>query len=176
MFRTPVALVGLAGIFFVAGSFVPASFTTAPHAQSEVLSSAALSADGTGSFKGDRLAGPVPAVQPATVSTVELVGVTQATVILRDRDGKVLYRSDPSSGVTTMARDTDLPVVTLKDETKRPVAQHPANRQEGNEAPREQKQKSRNPVGCVGDVSPLAKASANRMPSLCLALLEQSLS
>jgi len=57
-----------------------------------------------------------------------------------------------------------------------PVSQHPANRQEGNEVPREQKQKSRKPVGCMADVSPLAKASADRMPSLCLAFLEQSLS
>jgi hypothetical protein len=97
-------------------------------------------------------------------------------VILRDRDGKVLYKSDPRTGVTTFARDTDLPVVTLKDEMQSPVAQHPVRRQEGNEAPREQKPKSRNPVGCVGDVSPLVKASANRMPSLCLALLNQTLS
>jgi hypothetical protein len=167
MFRTPVALVGLAGIFFIAGSFVPGAFSTSPQAQSQALP---LSA----SAKGDRVAGPVQASNLATVSTVELIGISQATVILRDRDGMVLYKSDPQSGVTTYARNTDLPVVTLKEETRAP-AQHPVSRQEGNEAPREPKQKSRNPIGCVGDVSPLAKASANRMPSLCLALLEQSL-
>ena len=176
MFRTPVALVGLAGIFFVAGSFVPVSFVTSPHAQTEVLSEAAQASRMPATVRGDRLAGPVMSHPPATVSVVELIGVTQATVILRDRDGRVLYKSDPRSGVTTLVRDTDLPVVTLKDEAQAPVTQHPVNRQEGNEAPREQKQKSRNPVGCMGDVSPLAKASANRMPSLCLALLEQSLS
>ena len=176
MFRTPVALVGLAGVFFVAGSFAPTSFMASPHAQSEVLPDAAFSKSLSGSFRGDRLAGPAPTSNPAMVSIVELVGVSQATVILRDRDGKLLYKSDPHSGVTTLARDTDLPVVTLKDEFQGPVAQHPVNRQEGNEAPQEPKQKKRNPVGCLGDVSPLAKASANRMPSLCLALLEQSLS
>ncbi|MBA1158155.1 hypothetical protein [Microvirga mediterraneensis] len=171
MFRTPVALVGLAGAFFVAGSFAPASFNMPPLVQSE-----ALALSGGVLAKGDRIAAPVPASQPAAVSIVELVGVSNAAVILRDQNGKVLYKSDPRTGITTFARDTDLPVVTVKDETRGSVAQHPVRRQEGNDTPQEQKPKSRNPVGCLGDVSPLAKASTNRMPSLCLALLEQSLS
>jgi hypothetical protein len=170
MFRTPVALVGLAGAFFVAGSFAPASFSMSPLAQS------ALPFETSMSTKGDRVAAPVPARNPTAVSIVELIGVANAAVILRDHDGKVLYKSDPRTGITFFARDTDLPVVTVKEEVQDPVAQHPARRQEGNETPQQQKPKSRNPVGCMGDVSPLAKASANRMPSLCLALLEQSLS
>jgi hypothetical protein len=176
MFRTPVALVGLAGVFFIAGSFVPASFNTSPGAQSEVLADAALPRHMNTSTKGDRIMAPVPSTAPATVSIVELVGVTEAMVILRDRDGKVLYKSDPRLGTTIYARDTDLPVVTLKEDLQTPVAQHPVRRQEGNEAPGEQKQKSRKPVGCMADVSPLAKGSSDRMPSLCLAFLERSLS
>lgn len=171
MFRTPVALVGLAGAFFVAGSFAPASFTMSPLVQSE-----ALALPGTGSAKGDRVSAPIPASRPATVSIVELVGVANATVILRDQDGKVLYKSDPRTGITTFSRDTDLPVVNVKEEVRGPVAERPARRQEGNETPQEQKPKSRNPIGCMGDVSPLAKASGNRMPSLCLASLGQTLS
>ena len=99
-----------------------------------------------------------------------------ATVILRDQNGKVLYKSDPRSGTTIYARDTDLPVVTLKEDAKAPAAQHHVNQREGTEVPSEQKQKTRKPVGCLGDVSPLVKASADRMPSLCLAFLQQSLS
>ena len=171
MFRTPVALVGLAGAFFVAGSFAPASFSMSPWVQSEAFALA-----GSVSAKGDRVAAPAPSGKPATVSIVELVGVTNAAVILRGHDGRVLYKSDPRTGITTLARDTELPVVTVKEEMLGTVAQHPARRQEGNEAPQEQKPRKRNPVGCVGDVSPLAKASADRMPSLCLAQLEQSLS
>ena len=176
MFRTPVALVGLAGVFFIAGSFAPASFNMSPEAQSEVLANAAMPWHMNTSTKGDRITAPVPSAAPTTVSIVELVGVTEAMVILRDRDGKVLYKSDPRLGTTIYARDTDLPVVTLKEDLQTPVAQHPVRRQEGNEAPGEQKQKSRKPVGCVADVSPLAKGSSDRMPSLCLALLERSLS
>ncbi|MBM1170997.1 hypothetical protein [Microvirga arabica] len=176
MFRIPVALVGLAGIFFVAGSFVPASFNISHQAQSEVLVDAGLPQRLNTPAKGDRMMAPVPSANPASVSIVELVGVAQATVILRDRDGKVLYKSDPHAGTTIYARDTDLPVVTLKENVQTPAIQHPVSRREGNEAPSEQKQKTRKPVGCFGDVSPLAKASADRMPSLCLALLQQSLS
>ena len=171
MFRTPVALVGLAGVFFVAGSFAPDVLSMSPLAQSDTLRLAMA-----GSTKGDRVAGPVPAGNPASVSIVEVVGVTDAAVILRDRDGRVLYKSDPRTGVTTFARNTELPVLTLKEELQSKPSQHPAIRREGNEAPQQQKQKSRNPVGCMGDVSPLAKASVNRMPSLCLASLDRSLS
>ncbi len=176
MFRIPVALVGLAGIFFVAGSFVPASFNLSDQAQSEVLANSALPLRMNVPSKGDRMMTPVPSANPTAVSIVELVGVAQATVILRDRDGKVLYKSDPHTGTSIYARDTELPVVTLKEEMRSPAAQHPVSQQEGIEPSREQKPKARKPVGCLGDVSPLAKASADRMPSLCLALLEQSLS
>jgi len=176
MFRIPVALVGLAGIFFVAGSFVPASFNMSYQAQSEVLADAGLPQRMNAPTKGDRMLAPIPSANPATVSIVELVGVAQAAVILRDRDGKVLYKSDPLTGTTIYARDTDLPVVTLKEEVQAPATQHPISQREGNEAPREPKPKTPKPVGCLGDVSPLVKASAERMPSLCLALLEQSIS
>jgi len=171
MFRTPVALVALAGAFFVAGSFAPTSFTASPWVQSEALALA-----GATSTKGDRLSAPVPASKPAAVSIVELVGLNNATVILRDQDGKVLFKSDPRTGITTFARDTELPVVSVKQEERAPVAQRPVRRQEGNETPQERKPKARNPVGCMGDVSPLANASGNRMPSLCLVSLGQTLS
>jgi hypothetical protein len=170
MFRTPVALVGLAGVFFVAGSFAPDILSMSPLAQSDTLRPAMAA-----STKGDRVAGPVRIGNPTSVSIVEVVGVTDAAVILRDRDGQVLYKSDPRTGVTTFARNTELPVLTLKEGLQSRPSQHLAIRREGNEAP-QQKQKTRNPVGCMGDVSPLAKASVNRMPSLCLASLDRSMS
>src|SRR5918998_2909952 len=81
MFGNPAALLGLAGVAFLAGSFIPASFSIASLAQAErpltqlPLRSAAAAA------RGDRMARPLPAQQPATISTVELVGIAQATVI-----------------------------------------------------------------------------------------------
>ena len=175
MFGSPATLVGLAGVAFLAGSFIPASFSIASLAQSQrPLAQPRVNA---ASAKGDRLAWPAASVRPATVSTVELVGVARATVILRDRNGEVLYRADPLSGITTVAKNADLPIITLKEEVRAPAMQHPAAPQrEGTELPADQKPKRRNPVGCLGDVSPLAKAGADRTPSLCLAVLDRPLS
>lgn len=177
MFRTTATLIGMAGVAFLAGSLVPDAFSIASLAKSDTgLDRAALTQQVTASAKTARIQAPVPVQDRQTVSVVELVGVSQATVILRDRNGKVLYRSDPEAGTTTFSKNTDLPVVTLKEEERSPsVQQHPTVRREGSETPATTPQKRRNPVGCMGDVSPLARASADRSPSLCLALLDQSL-
>lgn len=177
MFRTTATLIGMAGAAFLAGSLAPNAFSTASLAKSEApLDRAALTQQVMASAKASRIQAPVPAQDRLSVSVVEVVGLSQATVILRDRNGHVLYKSDPEAGATTFSKNTDLPVVTLKEEDRGPaVQQHPTARREGSETPATP-QKRRNPVGCMGDVSPLARASAERSPSLCLAFLDQSLS
>jgi hypothetical protein len=172
MFRTPVTLIGLAGAAFLAGSLAPDSFTIASPAQSQGSNQKVAVAS-----KADRLSVPVSSAARQAVSVVELVGVTGATVIMRDRNGEILYRSDPQAGITVFSKNTDLPMVTLKDEMQGQTVQHPAIRRESNEAPlQDQAKKRRKLVGCMGDVSPLVRASAERTPSLCLAVLDRSLS
>jgi hypothetical protein len=167
-----MTLVGLAGISFLAGSFALAKSEPDSFTKSKDILRTAMTQQSA--VKGDRLAVWSGDVQQNTVSIVEIVGVTQATVILRDSNGEVLYRSDPRSGTTRFSKNTELPVLTMKEEMRGPAVQHPpVMRREGSEEP--QKAKRRTPVGCMGDVSPLAKASANRMPSLCLASLERPL-
>jgi hypothetical protein len=178
MFRTPAMLIGLAGSAFLAGSLAPQLLTTASLARSEApVEQPLLGQQVASASKSDRMGVPLPGSDRATVSVVELVGIGQATVILRGRDGEILYRSDPESGTTTFTKNTDLPVVTLKEEMQSPVVQHPVNRREGTEMPaQEPKKKRRNPVGCVGDLSSLVHASGDRSPSLCLVSLDQALS
>jgi hypothetical protein len=172
MLRASMTLVGLAGISFLAGSFALANSEPDSLTRSKDILRAALMQQNA--VKGDRLAAWDGDIQQNTVSIVEIVGLTQATVILRGSNGEVLYRSDPRSGTTTFSKNTELPVLTMKEETRGPAAQHPpVIRREGSEEIR--KEKRTTPVGCMGDVSPLARASANRMPSLCLASLEHSL-
>jgi len=125
--------------------------------------------------KGDRLMAAREAEDRTSVSIVEIVGLTHATVILRGNDGEVLYRSDPRSGMTTVSKNIEIPVLATKDEFRVPVHQRPPAAREGRDEPRN-KPKRQTPIGCMGDVSPLASASANRMPSLCLASLERPLS
>jgi hypothetical protein len=176
MLRTPVALIGIAGVAFLAGAFVPPSFGAASLALSQGDFRQALGGKPVMSVRGDRLVQAKPAKTAAEVSIVELVGVSNATVILRDRNGEVLYRSDPRTGLTTISKGMDLPLVTLKEGSTTPAVQHPAVSQEERDVSRDEKPKRRNPVGCLRDVSPLVKASADRNPSLCLASLDQSLS
>ena len=172
MLRASMTLVGLAGISFLAGSFALASSEFDSHTKSKDILRAAMTQQKA--VRGDRLAVWNGDIQHNTVSIVEIVGVTQATVILRGSNGEVLYRSDPRSGTTTFSKNTELPVLTMKEEIRSPAVQHPpVTRREGQEEV--QKEKRRTPVGCMGDVSPLARASANRMPSLCLASLERPL-
>ncbi|MGO4389149.1 hypothetical protein AB4Y85_16590 [Microvirga sp. 2YAF29] len=172
MLRASITLVGLAGISFLAGSFALANSEPDTFTKSKDILRVAMTQQNA--VKGDRLAVWDGDVQQNTVSIVEVVGLTQATVILRGGNGEVLYRSDPRSGTTIFSKNTDLPILTMKEETQGPAVEHPpVTRREGSEEIR--KPKRTTPVGCMGDVSPLARASASRMPSLCLASLEHPL-
>jgi len=173
MLRTSTTLCALIGSALLAGGIAFADTGVRSLARSEDFIRSVLFGEPLAQ-KGDRLEVPRPADRPANVSIIEIVGLTHATVILRGHDGEVLYRSDPRSRMTTITKDTELPVLTMKEERQNPVVQHPpASTREGNEEARRPKRQT--PIGCMGDVSPLAKAGADRMPSLCLAALGGSL-
>jgi len=165
MIGAPATLIGMAGMAFLLASLAPAAVG---HPSTRSDASAAL-AD---SLKGDRIAIPVAAKTRATVSSVELVGVSNATVILRDRSGAILFRSDPLTNTTLVTKDADLPVVTLKEQGTSPVVQQPIPSREGSETQPPPRSKTP-PPGCEAPLSPLASRSlANRMPGLCLVGLE----
>jgi hypothetical protein len=116
---------------------------------------------------------PTRAAPRQTAATVEVVGLDGAVVILRSRDGAVLYRADATAGTTLVVRNADLPTVTLRqregetvtsqDPTAPPAqpASSPANAPPAALPP---------PVtGCEGAVSALANRTLARKPSLCLA-------
>lgn len=174
MFRTPAIVIGVVGAAFLAGQNVPGILSFSSPAQSQGHAVDALGHQQVhASTKGDRISPATVARTKAAVSVVELVGVSLATVILRDRDGSILYRSDPQAGTTTYMKNTELPIVTLKEGEQGPAVVHPSRRQEGREEPdNAQHKKRRPPVGCLGDVSPLAHSGAERASSLCLALLD----
>jgi hypothetical protein len=66
--------------------------------------------------KGDRLALP-PNYRQAKrpVATVEVIGVHDAAIVYRDRDGEVLFRTDPVSNVTVISKGFVVPQLTLRD-------------------------------------------------------------
>lgn len=166
MLLTSTRLCVLTGAALLAGSIAFADSAIPPLELSKALRDALM--QDSVAPKGNRLAVSKPAQDLASVSIVEIVGIAQATIILRASNGEVLYRSDPRSGVTTIAKSTELPILTVREDVQSPAVQHPpATTREGNEESR--KTKRQTPVGCMGDVSPLASAGPGRIPSLCLA-------
>ena len=106
------------------------------------------------------------------MTTVELVGLGAATVVLRDEAGHVVFRSDPKANVTYFAKDVDLPVITIKEEATSPIVQKPVRPGREQEDASDTPGRKTSPVGCTGALSPLVKSEASRRPSLCLAALE----
>ncbi len=71
-----------------------------------------------GAAKQDRI-GSAPVVrrslsEPVVVSQVQLLGPNGPVVALLDREGRILYRSDPAAGETVVARDAVIPASTLR--------------------------------------------------------------
>ncbi|MEH3144637.1 MAG: hypothetical protein PGN34_04665 [Methylobacterium frigidaeris] len=112
--------------------------------------------------KGDRLArNPAAPVVHAPVA-VEITGLGAATVTLRNAAGEVVYRTDRISNTTLVARDTEVPHITLRSREDAPVVR---------KAPLASETPPRRMLeGCEGAVSSLAGQEARRLlPSRCLA-------
>jgi hypothetical protein len=195
MIDTPATFLAMAGAAFVLASYAPTALESktplpqdrpqqvaglearAPLAQERIP----LATSVTG--KGDRLSVPRPAPRErSTISIVEIVGLSEATVIMRDRDGTVLYRSDPQSNTTVVAKGTDLPIVTLKEAPAAPGAQQAPSalepssvqglspKREGQDSPSGERRPRT--IGCETAVSPLARGDTQRVPGRCLAQAE----
>jgi len=131
------------------------------------------------SRKGDRLtvATPSDSRRHANVTTVEVVGVRDTEIVYRDRDGRVLFRTDPVANVTVVAKDVSLPLVTVRD-TSDAVPQPKPVRilQEGEQAAPvktlRDENKIKRPEGCDPVVSPLASNTLSQLAGRCIAAAE----
>ena len=133
------------------------------YARTDLNASEAPAASVNRTAKSSRLA-PAQLQQRADegkVVTVEVVGVRDAAIIYRDRDGRVLFQTDPVTNVTVISKGFVLPELTVR-ETKRskPVPI---------EAPREQPAKAKPiPIGCDPAVSPVAQPQLSHLLGRCL--------
>jgi hypothetical protein len=104
--------------------------------------------------KGSQIARPFGVGADTPMIDVEVNGRLDAAITLRDRDGQVIYRADPVSHVTTMAkRSARKPAtapVAREPETKAPV-QHEAM-----------------PDGCEGAFSPYAAPRMAHVIGRCI--------
>jgi len=154
MVHKPEFLVAMTGAMVLAGSF--AAF---------LIGAPGVEASPSALRKADRLPMPAWTGGRVPVGAVEVSRAPQGLVVLRGRDGTVLYRNDPAAGTTTVSRNVAMPVVAP---APAPVAQRPAPR-EADETPPARNERRSRPVGCEGAVSPLVKQQAANTPSLCLA-------
>ena len=132
--------------------------------------SSALTAQQTGTSatvdrtnKGDRLAAPRANVR-SRVAVVEVVGVSDTAIVYRDREGRVLFRTDPVANVTVITKDVELPEVTVRETNSTVPIQMPVKTLQESETKR--------PLdGCDPLVSPLAFSTLSRVPGRCIAAI-----
>ncbi len=117
--------------------------------------------------KGDRLAPPRAGVQ-TTVATIEVVGVHDAAIVYRDRAGNVLYRTDPVSNVTVIAKGVKLPDITVRRDLGSSIRPLPI------EVPDKTSEKSPMPIGCEPAVSPIASPSLSHLTGRCISAGERA--
>ena len=114
------------------------------------------------SRKGDRLAINTEAQEQAQVTTVEVIGVRNTAIVYRDRDGRVLFRTDPVANVTIVSKNVALPEVTVREHSEAVPTKMPVKTlQEGD--------KSRKLDGCDPVASPLAGSAVSQVVGRCIA-------
>ncbi|MFZ1885486.1 MAG: hypothetical protein WAU53_18285 [Rhodoplanes sp.] len=132
--------------------------------------------------KSDRLTATQAARKEArTISAVEVVGIRDAAIIYRDRDGRVLYQSDPLSNATLVMKGVVLPEVTVRDKAGSAVRSVTNNapktdptvdsrdqRKPVGVAPQSNERRPRIPEGCDAAASPIAAPQLSHILSKCL--------
>jgi hypothetical protein len=121
--------------------------------------------------KGDRLASHAAAGRKAVVSIVEVVGGRHQVVFYRDRQGHVLFTSDPRRSVTRAVKDAVLPQVKIRDNQTTPVVPQNTGIPPVS-APDAASQPAPLAPGCEPAVSPLAAPVLARKASRCVALVD----
>lgn len=129
--------------------------------------------------KSDRVAvKQTPHAQERTIATVELIGLRDPAIIYRDRDGRVLFQTDPVTNVTVIAKGVVLPEITVRETSRsatRPVPSivpSAANSREPSTPPtairRKPQTKPTIPEGCDPAASPIASPELSHLLSKCM--------
>lgn len=116
--------------------------------------------------KSDRAAPARAARAPLQISTVEVVGVHDAAIVYRDRDGRELFRTDPMSNVTIVTKGLLLPEVTVRQGAGSPVK--PVVREVPAEPKPPTPQRIKVPLGCDPAFSPVAQPSMAHHTGRCV--------
>jgi hypothetical protein len=110
--------------------------------------------------KTNALPAPLVSQPRIEIKTVEVVGIRNAAIVYRDRDGNILFRTDPVANVTVVAKNVELPEVTIRDTADSKVRRMSVDRA----------QPPLQPQGCESAFArPSPAALMTRLSSRCLA-------
>ena len=159
----PYIVGGLAAVLVVDHLAMPSIGS----AVSDWLGSPGVVANGVDrAHKADRLMpARAPAGQRPAITAVEVVGLRDTAVVYRDREGRILFRTDPLSNATLVAKDVMLPEITIRESGRSAVNPVPVPV----EVPVRSPEHPRLPPGCDPAFSPLTLPALSRMPSRCIA-------
>jgi hypothetical protein len=158
-----VAVVGAAAAIAIIGvlsvALVADSIAVLRDANATRLASAGERTIVNRANKTNALVSPQGSVQRIPIKTVEVVGIRNAAIVYRDRDGNILFRTDPVANVTVVAKNVDLPEVTIRDTAATEVKRMSVGRPEPTEQPQ----------GCESAFARPAPTELTRISSRCLA-------
>jgi hypothetical protein len=121
------------------------------------------------SNKTDAMPAVATAQAPKRITTVEVVGVEDAAIVYRDRDGNVLFKTDPVTNVTVVTKGVVLPEVTIRELADSNVQVMPL------EGIRPTLSPTAPGDGCESSVTPFtASPELARTPSRCITQLPSS--
>jgi hypothetical protein len=135
------------------------------------LPAAFRSSDATGGMgtsvnraaKSDRLASAAArAGEKKPVTAIEVVGIHDAAIVYRDRDGRVLYRTDPLSNVTVIAKGLKLPDITVRQDAGSATTLVPVH------VPDKSGELPKMPIGCEPAASPIASPDLSHLTGRCI--------
>lgn len=126
------------------------------------------------SAKGDKVTGATAAGgQDTTIATVEVVGLRDAAVVYRARDGRLLFATDPITNATVVTKGVVLPEVTIRETRRNAVEPVPVPAETAPSVPAPTAAKEKKILeGCDPVFSPLTASARNNFSGRCLASLE----
>ena len=106
---------GIAGALAAGVLLITALVGPDPFAEARTDGPPTQSAQINRDTKSDALPKVANSNAPRRITTVEVVGVEDAAIVYRDRNGEVLFKTDPVSNVTIVTKGVILPEVTIRE-------------------------------------------------------------
>jgi len=124
--------------------------------------------------KMGRGAAPRVAGLATRIATVEVVGLRDAAIVYRGRDGRELFRTDPVNNITVVTKGLQLPEVTVRQYGSAAVRTVPINEVQEQAREREpaKPRGPKVPLGCEPSFSPVAAPSLAHHTGRCMAALK----